>query len=54
MLLSHYGTTRFQLIKLISTFKVRKMLNIFGLKLEYYPLSLCIVGSSFNEDKDSL
>lgn len=30
------------------------MLNIFGLKLENYPLPLCIEGSSFNEDKDSL
>lgn len=35
-------------------FKVRKMLNIFGLKLEYYFLFLCIVGFFFNEDKDSL
>lgn len=30
------------------------MLNIFGLKLENCPLPLCIEGSSFNEDKDSL
>lgn len=44
----------FNLSSLFQRLKKGKMLNIFGLKLEYYPLPLCIVGSSFNEDKDSL